>query len=211
MLLCPAGHHVQDQQEGWYVCKEAPEWRLPPFGGSKGCFLSGSVCSGQLFGSRWGSPGQHLAWEAADEKRNRYVNKTITHSHVHLSSVTWTPLACPVCPVVGFNMWSVCVSAAEYMTTVTEFGCLPVSTMFCKDKERWVVVRSVSRRQLPQSVQSCQHHRAETVVLLFSFCSLLSLSSPELQPLWPLFHLLHTLTISTTSWFVTWWDKNKPY
>ncbi|XP_037538385.1 ependymin-like [Nematolebias whitei] len=29
---------------------------------------------------------------------------------------------------------------AEYMTTVTEFGCLPVSTMFCKNNERWVVV-----------------------------------------------------------------------
>ncbi|XP_017277540.2 ependymin-like [Kryptolebias marmoratus] len=29
---------------------------------------------------------------------------------------------------------------AEYLSTVTEFGCLPVSTMFCTDKKGWVMV-----------------------------------------------------------------------
>lgn len=32
------------------------------------------------------------------------ISEKQQHSHVHMSSVTLTPLACPVFPVVGFNM-----------------------------------------------------------------------------------------------------------
>lgn len=147
------------------MLQEAPVHTLPPAGDPTECVPARTGCVGQLLWTRTGTPGQHLGGRDEAEKWNRYSKRKlesrgnlteelkshavyIAHDFLWFFSLinAWSISCSRTCWSgcgASTHMWSISVSAAKYMSTVTEFGCVPVSTLFYTEKSGWVVTRSV--------------------------------------------------------------------
>ncbi len=146
---------VWDWQEEPNMSQKATECTFPTNGDPEECFPAGTGCGGKFLWSRTGTPGQHLDGSAAHATGIRYNQKSVTWCTVAHDFLWFFPLStalaldsrcswtCSSGCAMSAHLWSTSVFAVFYMATVTEFGCIPVSTMYHTKKDGWFVTRSV--------------------------------------------------------------------
>ena len=112
----------------------ASEDRLPAPGNPRDCIPAGSGCCGQLLWTWTRTSGQHLDGRFAQQRR--------------LESLQWWKKsgsgdkACQgyYCNTIHFLSRH---HTGKFMSSVTEFGCIPVSTVYHADQYGYVVIRLV--------------------------------------------------------------------
>lgn len=103
----------------------APEGRFPAHGRPQRRRTAGAGHPRKFIRTRTGTSGQHLDGRPAEQRRleSRKCLK------LHLSVPVWC-----------LNLFSL-VPTGKYISTVTEFGCIPVNTAYQTSQFGWLVTR----------------------------------------------------------------------